>query len=59
MTLRARIEDIEQRMYMAYQEGDYEQAEELETQLRKVRGQHNLHDEKEPYSLEGRSFSDD
>lgn len=59
MTLKDRIEDIEQRMYMAYQEGDYEQAEELEEQLRKVRGQHNLHDEKEPYSIEGRILSDD
>lgn len=58
MNIRDRIEDIEQRIAMAYEEGNYLEAKSLENQIKKTRGQRNLFDEKEPYSIEGRIFID-
>ncbi|MGF1687098.1 hypothetical protein L4C36_10425 [Photobacterium japonica] len=59
MSSHDRIEDIEQRIYLAYQEGDYQEAKSLEIKLNRLRGKFNTLDEREPYSLEGRMFWDD
>lgn len=59
MSSHDRIEDIEQRIYMAYQEGNYQEAKELETQVKQLRGKDNLYDENEPYSIEGKVFPDE
>ncbi|PSV49582.1 hypothetical protein [Photobacterium indicum] len=53
------IEDIEQLIYMAYQEGNYQEAKSLETQMKQLRGKDNLYDENEPYSIEGKIFIDE
>ncbi|MEC6823403.1 MULTISPECIES: hypothetical protein [Photobacterium] len=50
---------MEQKISIAYQEGHFEQAKALEKTLKRVRGHHNLYDENDPYSLEGRIFNDD
>ncbi|HIF9341207.1 TPA: hypothetical protein ACX6RU_001270 [Photobacterium damselae] len=54
-----RIEDLELRISLAYQEGYFQQAKELEAQLSRIRGQRNQYDRNEPYSLEGRSYWDE
>ncbi|MDP2516840.1 hypothetical protein Q8W17_23090 [Photobacterium damselae subsp. piscicida] len=54
-----RIEDLELRISLAYQEGHFQQAKELEAQLSRIRGQRNQYDRNEPYSLEGRSYWDE
>ncbi|MEC6813763.1 hypothetical protein [Photobacterium toruni] len=59
MNNQDRIEDMEQKISIAYQEGHFEQAKALEKTLKRIRGHHNLYDENEPYSLEGRIFTDD
>ncbi|KLV06951.1 hypothetical protein ABT56_07300 [Photobacterium aquae] len=60
MSSHDRIEDIEQRIDMAYQEGDFQQAKALEAKLRRLRGaSNNNYDQCEPYSLEGRVYMDD
>ena len=59
MNFRDRIEDIEERIALAYEEGNYLEAKSLENELKKTLGQKNLFDEKDPYSLEGRTFIDD
>ncbi|KPA51882.1 hypothetical protein [Photobacterium lucens] len=59
MNNQDRIEDIEQKISIAYQEGHFEQARALEKQLKKLRGHHNLYDQNDPYSLEGRFYYDD
>ncbi|WP_299012794.1 hypothetical protein [uncultured Photobacterium sp.] len=61
MSSHDRIEDIEQRIYMAYQEGNYQEAKALEVKIKKLRGQSNInqYDEREPYSIEGRVFTDE
>ncbi|MBC7002367.1 hypothetical protein BIZ37_07335 [Photobacterium sp. BZF1] len=59
MDNRDRIEDLEQRIYLAYQEGDYQQAKQLEGEVQKLRGKNALFDAKEPYSIEGRTFWDE
>lgn len=61
MTNEDRIEDLEHQIYIAYAEGDYQQATELEKSLKKLRGhsmQYREH-QNEPYSLEGHVFVDD
>ena len=58
MSTRDRIEDIEQRIAMAYEEGSYLEAKNLERQITKIRGKSNLYDSNEPYSVEGRVFLD-
>lgn len=59
MSNHDRIEDIEQRIYLAYQEGNYQEAKSLEIKLSRLRGRSNLYDDQGPYSLEGRTFWDD
>ncbi|NAX46587.1 hypothetical protein CAG70_06180 [Photobacterium halotolerans] len=59
MSIRERIEDIELRLTAAYQEGDYQQVRMLEHQLREIRGQRSIVDDKEPYTPEGRFYPDD
>ena len=59
MDNRDRIEDLEQRIYLAYQEGDYQQAKQLEGEVQKLRGKSTLFDAKDPYSIEGRTFWDE
>lgn len=61
MTDQDRIEDLEHQIYLAYAEGDYQQASQLEKALKKVRG-HSMQmreHQSEPYSLEGHVFVDD
>ncbi|MDV5170339.1 hypothetical protein [Photobacterium rosenbergii] len=58
MSSHDRIEDIEQRIHLAYQEGNYQEAKALEAKIKKLRGQRNLYDDNEPYSLEGRTYMD-
>ena len=59
MSNHDRIEDIEQRIYLAYQEGNYQEAKSLEIKLSRLRGRSNLYDDQGPYSLEGRTYWDD
>ncbi|MDO6705971.1 MULTISPECIES: hypothetical protein [unclassified Photobacterium] len=59
MSIRERIEDIEQRLTAAYQEGDYQQVRMLENQLKEIRGHQSIVDDREPYSPEGRFYPDD
>ncbi|GAL02556.1 hypothetical protein ACFFLZ_04910 [Photobacterium aphoticum] len=59
MSNHDRIEDIEQRIYLAYQEGNYQEAKSLEIKLSRLRGRSNLYDDQGPYSLEGRTYLDD
>lgn len=61
MSSRDRIEDIEQRIFMAYQEGNYQEAKALEAKIKKLRGKStiNQYDERDPYSMEGKVFDDD
>ncbi|KDM91747.1 hypothetical protein [Photobacterium galatheae] len=59
MSIRERIEDIEQRLTAAYQEGDYQQVRMLENQLKEIRGLHSIVDDREPYSPEGRFYPED
>lgn len=59
MSSHDRIEDIEQLIYMAYQEGNYQEAKALETQMKQLRGKDNLYDENEPYSIEEKIFIDE
>ncbi|PSW21928.1 hypothetical protein C9I98_01290 [Photobacterium sanctipauli] len=58
MSSHDRIEDIEQRIDLAYKEGNYQEAKALEAKLNRLRGQHTMYDRNEPYSLEGRTFMD-
>lgn len=59
MNNQDRIEDMEQKISIAYLEGHFEQAKALEKNLKRIRGHHNLYDENDPYSLEGRIFDDE
>ncbi|OAN11145.1 hypothetical protein A3K86_19460 [Photobacterium jeanii] len=56
---KERLEDLELRIAMAYEEGLYHEAAKLEQQLTILRGKQNLYDRNEPYSIEGRVFFDD
>ena len=58
MSSHDRIEDLEQRIHLAYQEGDYQEAKALEAKVKRLIGERNLYDESEPYSLEGRTYMD-
>lgn len=61
MAVEDPIADLEAKMQQAYQSGDYQRAKHLESQLRKIRGQRagSPYLQDDPYSLEGRSFSDE
>ncbi|MCW8328640.1 hypothetical protein MD588_07445 [Photobacterium sp. SDRW27] len=54
-----RIEDIEQQIYLAYQEGNYQEAKELEAKVQKLKKESHLYDDNEPYSIEGKIFTDE
>lgn len=55
-----RIEDLEQRIYLAYQEGNYQEAKVLEAKVKKLKGDNHLYnDDNEPYSIEGKTFLDE
>ncbi|KMV31861.1 hypothetical protein L4D00_13100 [Photobacterium swingsii] len=56
---KERLEDIELRIAMAYEEGNYYEATLLEKKLTEYRGKTNLYDSNEPYSIEGRAFFDE
>ncbi|MDO6542211.1 hypothetical protein [Photobacterium sanguinicancri] len=56
---RERLEDIELRIAMAYEEGNYHEAALLEQKLTHFRGKANLYESNEPYSIEGRTFLDE
>ncbi|MDO6498697.1 hypothetical protein [Photobacterium sanguinicancri] len=56
---KERLEDIEFRIAMAYEEGNYHEAALLEKKLTLFRGQTNLYESNEPYSIEGRTFLDE
>ncbi len=59
--IRDKIEDLEQQIYLAYSDGDYQRVSVLEKKLRKIRGPSTPRDHSsyEPYSLEGHVFIDD
>lgn len=61
MDKRSQIDDLEQQIYLAYADGNYQQASQLERQLKKIRGQSfdMLERQSEPYSLEGHVYVDD
>lgn len=61
MTYQSRIDDLEHQIYLAYAEGDYQQASELEKQLKRIRGASSQFKDQQsdPYSLEGHVFVDD
>ncbi|MGF1682100.1 hypothetical protein [Photobacterium minamisatsumaniensis] len=56
MSSHDRIEDIEQRIDLSYNDGNYQEAKALEAKLNQLRGNHSLYDNNEPYSIEGRTF---
>jgi hypothetical protein len=59
MNIRERIEDLEQQIYIAYSDGDYERMNMLENQLEQLRGRmaHVLDDD--PYALEDYMWDDE
>jgi hypothetical protein len=60
MKVKDRIEALEQQIYVACSEGDYETLNRLEKQLEQLQGrvEHSLNDES-PYAPEGQDFPDD
>ncbi len=59
MAVNDPITDLESKMELAYQAGDYQKAKQLENKLRHIRGQQHQQSpylQDDPYSLEGRSF---
>ncbi|KUI98011.1 hypothetical protein [Vibrio sp. MEBiC08052] len=60
MNIRDRIESLEQQIYVACSEGDYQTVNHLEQQLEHLQGivEHSMNDEG-PYTLEGKDFLDD
>ncbi|WP_261818287.1 hypothetical protein [Vibrio gallicus] len=54
MTVRDKIEDLEQQIYIACSEGDFECMNQLEQQLETLRGKANHVFEDDPYAIEGR-----
>jgi len=59
MNIRERIDALEQQIYIACSEGDYETVNMLEEQLEALRGKAEHPFDDDPYSLEGRPFFDD
>ncbi|MFV0574491.1 MAG: hypothetical protein ACK5NC_03560 [Vibrio sp.] len=61
MTYQSKIDDLEHQIYLAYAEGDYQQASQLEKQLKRIRGTSSQvkDQQSEPYSLEGHVYVDD
>ncbi|MDW6004489.1 hypothetical protein [Vibrio mangrovi] len=60
MNIRDRIESLEQQIYVACSEGDYQTVNRLEQQLERLQGivEHSMDDEG-PYAPEGKDFFDD
>jgi len=59
MNVRDRIEDLEQQIYIACSEGNFDAMDKLEQQLESLRGgTHYLFDD-DPYAIEGRFIPDD
>jgi len=59
MNIRENIDALEQQIYIACSEGDYETMNMLEAQLEALRGKAEHPFDDDPYSLEGRSYLDD
>ncbi|CAM2974573.1 MULTISPECIES: hypothetical protein [Vibrio] len=59
MNIRESIDALEQQIYIACSEGDYETVNMLEAQLEKLRGKAEHPFDEDPYALEGRAFLDD
>ncbi|SJL83964.1 hypothetical protein [Vibrio palustris] len=58
MNIHDRIDSLEQDIYVACSEGDFNTAAQLEQKLERLRG-HVAHPfEDDPYALEGRMFLD-
>lgn len=59
MNIRDSIDALEQQIYVACSEGDFQTVNHLEKKLEQLRGkmENQLHDD--PYALEGRTFIDD
>lgn len=59
MNIRDSIDALEQQIYVACSEGDFQTVNHLEKKLEQLRGkmESQLHDD--PYALEGRAFIDD
>jgi len=53
MNIRDRIEDLEQQIYIACSEGDYEQMDMLENQLEQLKNRSRLDMDDEVYDIEG------
>ncbi len=59
MNIRESIDALEQQIYVACSEGDYETVNQLEAQLELLRGKAEHPFDDDPYSLEGRTYFDD
>ncbi|MBY6196445.1 hypothetical protein [Vibrio hangzhouensis] len=59
MSIKDSIEAIEQQIYVACSEGDYETVNMLEHQLERLRGLSNKGLEEDPYALEHRTYYED
>lgn len=58
MNIRENIDVLEQQIYVACSEGDYETISALEKQLEYLRGKVEHPFDEDPYALEGRTFQD-
>ncbi|GAA5646773.1 MULTISPECIES: hypothetical protein [Vibrio] len=59
MRIRDRIEALEQQIYVACSEGDFDTVNMLENQLEALRGKVEHPFDDDPYALEGKTFLDD
>ncbi|MCG3723964.1 hypothetical protein [Vibrio cincinnatiensis] len=59
MSIRDSIDALEQQIYVACSEGDYQTVNQLEQQLEQLRGEMEHPFDDDPYALEGRTFLDD
>jgi hypothetical protein len=58
MSIRDSIEAIEQQIYVACSDGDYETVNMLEHQLEHLRGLSNKGIDEDPYAVEHRTYLD-
>ena len=59
MNIRDNIDALEQQIYVACSEGDFQTVNYLEKQLEQLRGKMEHTFDEDPYALEGRTFIDD
>ncbi|MEH0091935.1 hypothetical protein V6235_02655 [Vibrio metschnikovii] len=59
MNIRDNIDALEQQIYVACSEGDFQTVNHLEKQLEQLRGKMEHPFDEDPYALEGRTFTDD